>query len=270
MINIVVALPCEAQPLVEHLGLHNVSLSGPFRLYTSEAVSVLVSGVGRLHAAAATAYLQAYCGADTQHAWINMGIAGHREYEVGRGFLAHKVSDSDGASFFPGLSFDFSGQTAAVLSVDRAECDFEQDVLYEMEAAGFYAIASRFSSTELVHCYKVVSDNSATGTETLDKQTVKALVQGHLGIVDELIRHLSEMLAHVGEPVQVQQDYTRIVTAGIHFTVTQKAQLRGLLRRCHALGLDDCCRAEALIETRSAKQIFSALRDNLHRYGCAY
>ena len=57
MINILTALPCEAKPLIHHYRLNGRQVHG-FRIYENSDMRLIVSGIGKVAAAAACACLQ--------------------------------------------------------------------------------------------------------------------------------------------------------------------------------------------------------------------
>ena len=100
MLCLVVALAAEARPLLASHRLQGVS-GHPYRICAGEQTHLIVSGIGKVAAAAATAYLRALIG-DTPAAWLNIGIAGHGNQAVGTALLAHKVVDAaSGKPFYP-------------------------------------------------------------------------------------------------------------------------------------------------------------------------
>ena len=75
---------------------------GMFRIYRSESMALVISGVGKSLSAAATGYL---CGSSDgwrNAPWINVGVAGHRDVDVGELIVANKIVDQSTAhSWYP-------------------------------------------------------------------------------------------------------------------------------------------------------------------------
>ena len=122
-VNLVVALSCEARPLIQRLNLKQAKSIAGFRLYGNrQGVNLIVSGVGKLATAAACGYL-AGSQADEQAAaaaWLNVGIAGHRNMPLGEGALVHKVIDqSSGRVRYPPLVLNTRCPTTAVITVEH-------------------------------------------------------------------------------------------------------------------------------------------------------
>ena len=99
MLCLVVALAAEARPLLAPHRLRGVS-GHPYRICAGEQTHLIVSGVGKVAAAAATAYLRALIG-DAPAAWLNIGIAGHGSQAVGTALLAQVVDIASGKPFTP-------------------------------------------------------------------------------------------------------------------------------------------------------------------------
>ena len=103
MLNLVIALSCEARPLVERFRLEARETAGDYRVFTGrrsdgEDISLIVSGVGKAAAAGAVGYLMGKLGTGNTTsgrgdlvtpAWLSVGMAGHGEREVGEVVLAH-------------------------------------------------------------------------------------------------------------------------------------------------------------------------------------
>ena len=249
MLRIVQALMPEARPVIELLGLRPGPGAGGFRVFVSESgdVALILSGIGKVAAAAATACLAMQdIPEETQTAavWLNIGIAGHGSGTLGEAFLAHKVEDrATGRSFYPPLVFSPPCLTAPLVTVDRVEDEYGAPVLYDMEASGFMATATRFTTAELVHSLKVVSDGPAAlagehrGVETLDAREIERLIRQRLDVVDALVQRLRQLhgeFHNLGAPPRVFAEYL----ARWHFTVSEERRLLQVLRRLEAVGWD--------------------------------
>lgn len=234
--HLVVALWSEARPLIDHFGLSQADPRAPFRHYRRDDVALVVSGVGKTLAAAATAYLFAAEGGNRDQPWLNFGIAGHADAEVGTGLLAHKVEDAgSGRVWYPCPVFEPPAPTttATVRTVDRVVPDYPPDAACEMEAAGFCAAAARFAPSELVHVYKIVSDGPGTDLASLAAARVSALVAPHAATVERLlvaIRGLADEIAAARPSTDLAPWLERW-----RFTVSQRRRLEKLLARLAVL-----------------------------------
>lgn len=228
MLHFVVALPAEAKPLIEHYGLVRHT-GGAFPVYENENITLIVSGIGKVAAAAATGYLQAQTGNHSCTAWLNIGIVGHNRRAIGDGVLVHKITDQiTGRNWYPPLTFGLPCVSDDLITVDEPETEYRENKLYDMEAAGFYATACRFTTAELVHCYKIVSDNLATPSEEVSTKTVQALIEQRLDTIDVLTQTLQAFAARLAEFQSDPDELARFLEHW-RFTVSEQHQLRRLL-----------------------------------------
>ena len=243
MIRCVVALACEARPLIARYRLVRSQTSGPFPLYLSDSMLLVVSGPGKISAAAAVAYVQGFYAAKppvnaNQHptAWLNFGIAGHQSLALGTPFIAHKIIDpATQQTYYPAFPFKPPAITSVLTTVDLPETTYPALSGYDMEAAGFWSTANRFCSAELVHCVKIVSDNPNHPTTGLNKHIIEELCAASVDWMNALI----ETLTILGKQHSIQtQDppFLHECKKRWRFSVTQTHQLRHLLSRWQALG----------------------------------
>lgn len=260
MLCFVVALAAEARPLLAHYRLRALEGHHPYRMYAAEQTRLIVSGVGKVAAAAATAYLRALIGA-APAAWLNIGVAGHGRQAVGTPLLVHKVVDAaSGQPFYPAFTAPPPCHTTLLHTVDRAQ-PAAGDMAYDMEASGFCEAAQRFATSERIHCLKVVSDNPQSPYQTLNAENVAALIEAQLDTVahvGEHLRSLSRQLhaLHADPPGLAE------LTARWQFTATQKHQLRGLLVRWQTL-TGEPFRTADILALRSRDEVLAHLKQRL-------
>jgi nucleoside phosphorylase len=194
MMNLVVALKAEARPLIRHYELQRRHTSTTFPVYLGTDVALVVSGPGKAAAAAATAWLQGLTQGNKANAWLNIGIAGHASYAVGDARIANRVTEqATNRSWYPSQVHGLDIATGSLLTVDSPENDYTVDTLYDMEAAGFYPAACRFSSSELVQCFKVVSDNRQHANTKITAKHCEQLVDSQLKTINRLVDALGNM-----------------------------------------------------------------------------
>jgi len=188
----VVALQAEARPLVERFGLEPLAESHPFHVYRGERGWAIVAGLGKAAAAAATAYLHLLSGGETGQVWLNLGIGGHGQRAVGDAFIGHKIQDAaSGLSWYPPLVVDLPCPTAPFLTAERREEEYALPWVHEMEASGFYPTACRFSTSELVQCFRVISDNpEATLERSPSASFVERLIRENLDRIESFAEAL--------------------------------------------------------------------------------
>ena len=263
-LRFVVALQAEARPLVERFGLLPLAEDHAFHVYRGERGWAIVAGLGKAAAAAATAYLHLLSGGEAGQAWLNVGIGGHSQRPVGDAFIAHKIQDAaSGIAWYPPLVVDLPCPTAPVLTVERVEEEYTPPWVHDGEAAGFYPTACRFSTSELVQCFKVISDNpEATLERSPSASFVERLIRGNLDRIESfggaLLGLAREASAWAADPPGYRE-----ILARWPFTLAEQRRLRRLLERLAALAPDIDPRASLGPTAERGRDILAALATRL-------
>lgn len=234
MFAIVTAFHSEAKPLIEYFKLKLQTAKSAFPIYQNETMHLIISGMGKINAASAVGYLQAKLQID-EIVWLNFGIAGHRTMDLGSSIIAHKVIDSGtGQAFYPTITGSIPEKGSILYTVDQAERTFSEDYVYEMEASGFMQAALRFSSSELVHCYKIISDNLKTGI-CFEKQKLQKMIEVHLPKIQNFLDDLQSLRQEIPKnfPLPIEE-----FTSRYHFTSSEQHQLKRLLTRLKTINKD--------------------------------
>lgn len=263
MINLVVALKAEARPLIRYYELHNRHADSALPVYRSEDMTLVVSGPGKEAAATATAWLQELSPENKRNAWLNIGIAGHATCTMGNGRLANRITEhATNRSWYPPQVHNLDIATGRLLTVDSPENDYNVDALYDMEAAGFYPAACRFSSSELVQCFKVVSDNRQHANTKITAKHCEQLIAGQLKTIDNLVETLADMQKRYSSWHAPHPDLEHLVEQW-HFTVSQHHQLARLLKRWTALTPGQSAWSRELEKKNTAAEVLHCLEQQL-------
>lgn len=270
VLNIVVALGAEAQPLIHHFKLKQVS-HRPFKIYQGEIiteqpctyqVNLIVSGSGVIKASSAVSWLAAeqqiiFNTAESQKAstfWINIGTAGHKSLSVGS---ACWVSSYQGLEQqkrqIPLLAKwrvenpeqknkTMLGIVRGLLTVSRPTQDYPNSELVDMEGLGFFESARHFARVEYIQALKIISDNERCSIEDLDKSAVQTIISDAMGNIEQFIFSqlgtisLGEVCAH-----QFDQclETARSEFLSLKPTVTQVRQFNELMQKLNAFPSDD-------------------------------
>ena len=270
-LRLLCALPAEAKPLVKGWRLKPAPAGrhGGARLWKGHwqgvELSLISCGPGAAGAEAAVRTFRGEGEGRLPCAWLNVGIAGHRRHPVGTPLLAHKISrgDRETGSFYPMFPFTPPCPTVEVATVARVEREYPGDAAYDMEAHPFFAAASDQTTPELIHCFKVVSDNPSTPAATVTAARARALIGAHLQLVADIIAELAALLRLPGPLTAADPEFRRLLERW-HFTETQRHQLRRLLQRLRAAAP----RAEAVAgfqgqDPRTGAEVIRLLKNRL-------
>ena len=230
MINLVVALQAEARPIIEMLDLVQDRSAGIFPVYCNDGLSLVVSGIGRTHCAAAVTHLFHRTAQSVGQAWLNIGIAGHQQVPIGSVLLASRITEQvSGRSWYPPYVLDVGLQRSPLVTVDKPERCYPECCAYDMEASGFYQIACRCSTGELIQSLKIISDNPGSNLDLTTDQ-VSQFIADQMPAIESAVRQLSDLF-RVLDTVRTPPDLSSLYLEQWHFTVTQRHQLTALLSR---------------------------------------
>ncbi len=191
MIYVVVALPAEARPLISHFQLERVEAAVALPIHRRSDLAVIEAGVGKESVTAAVETLAEIIPSEISSVWLNLGVAGHRDHDIGTAVLARQVLDEEtGAIFELTPPAEIHLPLGEVLTVSRVETEFESAALYEMEASAFCQQTLDRTSAELVQVLKIVSDNRRSGTLCVSAHQVQGLIEDNLPTVDLLVSSL--------------------------------------------------------------------------------
>ncbi len=268
MITLVTALPSEARPLAAHFSLAPI-LERPFRVFASDSLRLVISGVGCEAAAAAVGFAAGLHAPDSGDVWVNIGIAGHRDLARGSALLGGRVRRHGSTrSWYPSQLIATSLPVLDVVSYDEPVSDYPAAHCCDMEAAGFIAAADRVADGDLVQVCKIISDNAASGLQAINRAYVEQLLSARLADIEGLL----DALRQVAREVRADDDPAALaeVLARWHFSHALELKLRRCVRRYRALQpgrswpgdvpLDDCTSARAVVARLEAALVHLAPR----------
>lgn len=225
----VAALHCEAKPIIDFYRLKKSPHHRAFDLYHNGSMQCVISGIGKTASAAATAWVAALNHPQASICWINLGTAGAASAPVGEIFWLNKITDSQSnRHYFPVPTFVSKLQSRACISLDQPGEKYHHEAIYDMEASAFFATATRFSTAELVHSLKIISDNHHHQTG-YDKTSVSELIRSQLESINGLVEKLQKLNQQMID-LEVAPDQWQQILQQAHFSQTQQARLKTLLR----------------------------------------
>lgn len=259
--HLITALPSEAKPLIDHYRLKKLTDEHAFAVYRRDALTLTVSGIGKVASSAAVAYTHLLFEKPAHAIWLNIGVAGHPEKEIGTPFLCNKISDADsGKTHYPVFVTPMPCDDLPITSHSNPQFDHPDGTLCDMEASGFFETASRFSSAELIHGFKVVSDNRETGVETVSAKRATRLIEQQLPLIDELIDRLQSLRHSLPScKPSIPSDWLQ----RWRFTASERKQLNVLIQRWTLLAPNAPLESEQPPETGDRKKVLDWLRDKV-------
>ncbi|MCP4472530.1 MAG: hypothetical protein GY815_17940 [Gammaproteobacteria bacterium] len=204
----VTALHCEAKPVIDFYCLKKSRDNNAFDYYRGDGMTCIVSGTGKIASAAACAWIASRNQQAASIAWINLGIAGAAEHDIGALFSLDQVIDGDdGHRYYPAPSTASELDCNACITLSQASEEYREDYLFDMEASGFMYSSLCFSSAELIKSFKIVSDNRSFKIGK-NRQQVSDLVQQHIALIDQQAQSLRVLNEEVAQ-LAIRYDRSR-------------------------------------------------------------
>lgn len=232
MIHLICALDCEAAPLLAAFKMRHDSQVDTLKTYLSKGgnVSLSVSGVGKNKSAVCIEKIAAYYSTHNHDVWLNIGLAGHKDIAIGEALLVHSITEAEtGKVWYPQIIFNHRLKSAALITLDKPSVGYT-DFMFDMEAAGFYRNAITHSSAELVHCIKIISDNSTHPARKLDKKSISSLIQKQIKQIEQVINELSQLSEVLNSDNSMSDNFDRFCSQW-HFSQYQRHRLQQVLNR---------------------------------------
>jgi len=267
MINIVCALHCEAKALINHYRMSAVPGS-LFPLFVNDELRLVVSGIGKVATSAAMTYVFSKMGESYNEPWINSGIAGHEDAEIGAWYNVNKITEqSTGFNWYPARTKLDGFENSGLLTVDQPVSSYQSNVLYDMEASAFMATALKLSSVELVQVMKVVSDNRENHHENIDKNRIVRLMDENIDPIISVIEYLKNKHLEYNAIYGVDGLYLSCLEKW-RFSQYERKQLERLIQRWRLLGQQDTL--ASLDNSKNGKQVLTWFEAEINHASLVY
>ena len=261
-LNLVIAHFPEAKPLLSWFALAETNPRGKFRCFANDSgMSLVVTGAGVENAAAGVEFLHQRLGG-RPGAWLNIGIAGHGAAPVGEGLLIQRIEHrATGKRYWPPApKLKLPG--SSLITVSTPETAYAEAAAYDMEAAGFFASASRLAPADLIAVYKIVSDNPEHPLASLNLRQVPDLIGARETGIRRLVDHLRGRSARFADWHSLPPEFESLL-GKYHFSATRKAAFARACRRFRALGIEPRLSKLARGRHHNAATLMAALEAEL-------
>ena len=183
-INIVVAMKREALPLINYWNLKLNSKK--FYSNKKKGINLIISGIGKKKSEKATVYLAEKTNENSF--FLNIGIAGHKDFKLGEIILVSKVTDNTTKyNWYPSLLWKTKIKKNSLITVRFPKIRYLTKHLYDMEAAGFFNGARRFVGPELAQSIKIISDNKESSILNISSNKIEHWIKLKIITIDKLI-----------------------------------------------------------------------------------
>ncbi len=230
MIHFIVATQPEAQPIIDIFKLRKIQNSNILPIYNSKNISLTITGIGKVNSAIGVTQTHYEITQQKNDIWINIGLAGHEKFDIGKIFVVNKISDySSGKVFFPFIS-DLEIKSLECISFDKENKKYNNS-MSDMESIGFYQAANKYSTKELINILKIVSDNKKESIDFFDKKKIYNMIIQHRDLIIENCKHLNEIKNNIlkNNDGLIKETYEKLIDKE-KFSFTETQQIKALLK----------------------------------------
>ena len=230
---IVVALLEEARPFIRQFKLQKWENS-KLKAYQNGSLLLIVSGIGSTAITLAVGYAAAMASNSRRLFWLNLGSAGHRDYQIGTVVLPAEVRDSvSDLAFYPTPIIPGNFKRDKLRTLKAPSEKYVKNTCFDMEGYCFCAAASKFSIQDYVQVVKIISDNEQQPVSKLEKNTLKKAIAAG---TEETIHIIEAFLDFARAEVKHLESSAPLPnTSKLHLTESQTIRLSKLISQIHLL-----------------------------------
>ena len=217
MIHIFTALYPEAKPLIQALSLKKRATQKHYQQFLSEEgdLSLTITGVGPMQAAAVTASVLTDYDAGAQDQLLSLGTAARLTTCPASMYHVNKITEAATMrDFYPDMLLNTGLPEASLITgaklYTKQESGYAAD-LYDMEAAAIYQAASMFLGPHQMNFLRIVTDDGLTQEEMETGMTMRTVTNAASGTeskpaVGTEASAPRSLAAHVTDCVEQQVD----------------------------------------------------------------
>jgi adenosylhomocysteine nucleosidase len=237
-IILLLALPCEAKPLIHYFNLKKNQAVHAFPFYQNPdlKLSLIVSGTGMVQAAAATAFAAAQY-PEQPLAFVNIGVAGALDKPLGSLWLINRVSDESERFIYP-MALSYFSLSSMPLKTLNKPALVKENSLVDLEGFAFYQSATKFSTLELIHSLKIVSDNQNAHYNQIEPDHIQAWIKKQLVEIEFFLKKLTQLVEQTYEDNTQLSYWLEGLSQQLHLTQYQQYQARALIKKLLAWKLE--------------------------------
>ena len=187
MIHIFTALYPEAKPLIQALSLKKRATQTHYQQFLSEEgdLSLTITGVGPMQAAAVTASVLTDYDAGAQDQLLSLGTAARLTTCPASMYHVNKITEAATMrDFYPDMLLNTGLPEASLITgaklYTKQESGYAAD-LYDMEAAAIYQAASMFLGPHQMNFLRIVTDDGLTQEEMETGMTMRTVTNAASG-----------------------------------------------------------------------------------------
>ncbi len=232
MIYLVVALHCEAKPLIEYWGLNRNSAETHWTIFENSQLKLIISGVGKVLSAMAVESLINSQSKAIQEVSIiiNFGTCGAidtSQFNHGDIIMINKVADHGSRRcYYPDMTLSHQFKETGIETFDKPVDDssLPEESCVDMESSGFFQAAIKYFPVERIICLKIVSD--FLDITNIKPETIQDLITHNIPEIVLFIENLRRIESKSTSALNSeQQKLLSSISDNLRLTQTQRSKL---------------------------------------------
>ena len=243
-LRFVIALYSEALSIIEYYNLKLVDYSMyNNKIYKNEknTIWLIQSGIGNKKAENAVNFLHKISNPTYNSLWVNIGIAGHKIFNLGRLYEIKKVTYiNDNKNSYYSNSLINCFEMHEVCSVDIPQTVFKDNYIYDMESYGFIQSVEKFCLRENICILKIISDNSNEKPNNYKEFAYKNIKKNMEAINSGLMHYLEEIKKNYID----FSSYMKLLNRKYHITFYNEKKIQNLMPKLITIMENDLIKKE--------------------------
>lgn len=193
MIHFIIATFPEAKSFIKFYKLKKLLSLTEFETYINKRkkITLTISGIGKLLSACSVVFTNSYF-KNKNNIWINIGLGGIKNTNIGKLYLINKIIDKENdLKFYPFFLFKTNIEKKQCKTFNKPNFSYSNSV-HDMEVSGFYLACTKFSTNELIHSFKIISDNKNKRINFKNIDEVSSLMEKNIEKIDKFIYKLKD------------------------------------------------------------------------------
>ena len=187
MIHFICATFTEAKPVINYFKLRKNIKFNEFNIFNNlqTNITLTISGIGKINSACSVIYTHLNFKKE-KSLWVNFGIAGHKNYKIGKLIIVNKIVDNATKDkFYPFVQTSINEQ-ATCETYEKENFNYRKTII-DMEASGFFFAAKKIATLEFIHSIKIISDNKNCRSKVRKKDFISKIIGNKIKDIENFI-----------------------------------------------------------------------------------
>ena len=210
--------------------LKKINPTSGFDFFYNDNYSLTITGLGKINSALGVTHTFYKFKSFSNNIWINIGLAGHKKEKIGTLVLVDKICDHETQkSMYPFFVRDYKIKKLNCTCYAKPNFDYDNS-LSDMESSGFFFSANKYSTKEVIHSLKIISDNMYDKIDFNDTETVEKIFEKNFDQILDFVNDIKFLWERKFEKQNKIKIMIEKELKNFKYTFSEGVQLRNLLK----------------------------------------